>query len=99
VDWRPQPEEIPLWDDWLGPDYGIPTPEGLEAIRLAARTEGYLMDPVYTGKALAGVRGLADRGELDADETIVFWHTGGAAALFAFPDLFTETEPETESWK
>lgn len=88
LDWSPSPEDISLWDDWLGPAYGVATPEGLEVIELAARTEGYLLDPVYTGKALAGTRGLAERGELRPDETVVFWHTGGAPALFAFPELF-----------
>ena len=87
VDWQPKPEAIPLWDDWLGPAYGVPTAEGMEALRLAAASEGYLLDPVYTGKALAGVRGLAQRGELRPEETVVFWHTGGAPALFAFNDL------------
>ena len=87
VDWQPSPEEISLWDDWLGAAYGVPTAEGMEALRLAAASEGYLLDPVYTGKALAGVRGLAQRGELRPEETVVFWHTGGAPALFAFNDL------------
>ncbi len=86
--WEPAPEEIPIFDEWLGPDYGIPTPEGMEAIELAARCEGLLVDPVYTGKALAGTRGLACRGELASQETVVFWHTGGAPALFAFRKLF-----------
>jgi L-cysteate sulfo-lyase len=84
VPWRPDPGEIPIYEDWLGPDYGIPTPEGLEAIRIAARTEGYLLDPVYTGKAMAGAKGLAAQEELRSDESVVFWHTGGAPALFAF---------------
>lgn len=87
VDWAPAPDEVPIYDDWLGPGYGVPTPEGQDAIRLAARTEGCLLDPVYTGKALAGIRGLAERGELRAGETVVFWHTGGAPALFAFDEL------------
>lgn len=88
VEWRPEPEEIPIDDRWLGPAYGVPTPEGLDAIRLAARMEGLLLDPVYTGKALAGLRGLASEGALRADETVVFWHTGGAPALFAHPEQF-----------
>jgi len=88
MDWQPRADEIPIYDDWLGPDYAVPTPEGLEAIRTAAETEGYLLDPVYTGKAMAGTRGLAERGELRPEETVVYWHTGGAPALFAFPELF-----------
>lgn len=87
--WSPEPAEILIMDDWLGPAYGVPTPEGMAALRRAARTEGYLLDPVYTGKALAGLEGLARRGELAAGETVVFWHTGGAPALFAFEELLT----------
>ncbi|MFN3652836.1 MAG: D-cysteine desulfhydrase family protein [Armatimonadota bacterium] len=86
ADWRPDPDEVPILGDWLGEGYGIPTEEGREAIRLAACTEGYLVDPVYTGKSLAGTRGLAARGELLPGETVVYWHTGGAPALFAFPE-------------
>jgi L-cysteate sulfo-lyase len=88
MEWHPEPAELRIDDDWLGDAYGVPTPEGLEAIDLAARLEGYLLDPVYTGKALAGARGLAARGDLKAEETVVFWHTGGAPALFAFDELF-----------
>jgi 1-aminocyclopropane-1-carboxylate deaminase/D-cysteine desulfhydrase-like pyridoxal-dependent ACC family enzyme len=84
VEWSPSPEEILIFDDWLGEEYGIPTAEGMQAIDLAARLEGWLLDPVYTGKALAGARGLALAGELRPEETVVFWHTGGAPALFAF---------------
>ncbi len=83
----PAADEIDLRDDWLGPGYGVPTPAGLEAIRLAATCEGLLVDPVYTGKALSGLKGLAERGELRAEETVVFWHTGGAPAVFAFNEL------------
>jgi 1-aminocyclopropane-1-carboxylate deaminase/D-cysteine desulfhydrase-like pyridoxal-dependent ACC family enzyme len=91
VDWRPEPAEVPVLDDWLGPAYGVPTPEGLEALRLAARLEGVLLDPVYTGKAVAGTRGLAARGDLRPHETVVFWHTGGAPALFAFNEILAES--------
>lgn len=96
VQWSPTPDEIQLWDDWLGPAYGVPTPEALEVIQIAAQTEGYLLDPVYTGKALAGTRGLAERGELKPDETVVFWHTGGAPALFAFGELFWDSPQRHE---
>ena len=72
--------EIHLDHDHLGPAYGVPTPEASAAIRLLARTEGILADPVYSGKALAGlidlVRSGSDTGPL------VFWHTGGTPALF-----------------
>jgi D-cysteine desulfhydrase len=99
VDWSPAPNEVRLWDDWLGPAYGVPTPEGLDVIRIAAQTEGYLLDPVYTGKALAGTRGLAERGELKPEETVVFWHTGGAPALFAFSELFGDSPQRHEDTK
>ena len=66
----------------------IPSESGIEAIRLAARTEGLLLDPVYTGKGMAGLIGLARRGAFDRGEKVVFLHTGGAPALFAYEDSF-----------
>ena len=66
-----------------GGTYGVPTPECLDAIRLAARTEGLILDPVYTGKAMAGLADLVRRGRWREDQTVVFWHTGGQPALFA----------------
>ncbi|KAB2343293.1 D-cysteine desulfhydrase family protein [Actinomadura rudentiformis] len=77
-------------DDWLGPGYGMPTPEMIEAVRLFARTEGVLLDPVYSGKAAAALVGMVRSGEMGPDETVVFWHTGGSPGLFAYPDVFTE---------
>lgn len=73
-------------DDWFGEGYGVPTPEMTEAVRLFARTEGLLLDPVYTGKAAAGLVGLIRSGEIGPDETVVFWHTGGSPGLFVYPD-------------
>ncbi len=70
-------------DRWIGPDYGIPDASTIEAMTLAARTEGLVLDPVYTGKALAGLIGHARAGEIEPGETVVFLHTGGAPALFA----------------
>ena len=68
---------------WYGAGYAIPTAEAGEAIALVARTEGVFLDPVYTGKAMAGMIGHIRAGEIDADETVVFLHTGGVPALFA----------------
>ncbi len=62
---------------FLGDGYAIPTPEGIEAIRLLARTEGIVCDPIYSGKALAALVAA------DHDGPVVFWHTGGYHALFA----------------
>lgn len=73
-------------DDWFGPGYGVPTPDMTEAVRLFARTEGILLDPVYTGKAAAALVELSRSGEFTSDETIVFWHTGGAPGLFVYPE-------------
>ncbi len=81
-------EEIIVHDDWRGPGYAIPSESGIEAIRLAARTEGLLLDPVYTGKGMAGLIGLARRGAFDRGEKVVFLHTGGAPALFAYENSF-----------
>ncbi len=76
--------EVESYDSYVGEAYGRPTPEGLEAIQLAARTEGLLLDPVYTGKAMAGLMDHARKGLLGPDSTVVFIHTGGLPALFAF---------------
>jgi L-cysteate sulfo-lyase len=70
--------------DYVGQGYGIPTSGTLEAIRLAAETEGLLLDPVYTGKAMAGLVDLCRRGFFRTGQNVVFLHTGGAAALFAY---------------
>lgn len=84
---RLAPEEIDNSGEFVGEAYGIPTAAGLEAVHLTARTEGIFLDPVYTGKAMAGLIAAAQRGEL-RDATVVFVHTGGAPALFAYqPEL------------
>ena len=67
----------------IGSGYAIPSPEGCAAVRRLARAEGILVDPVYTGKALAGFFQLLEQGAFDQDEDILFVHTGGAGALFA----------------
>lgn len=67
---------------FIGPGYGIPTPEGAQAIRLAARCEGIFLDPTYSGKALAGFIAYTRAGHFGRDETVIFLHTGGEPALF-----------------
>ncbi len=70
--------------DYVGAGYGIPT-EGMgEAVRMLAREEGILLDPVYSGKAMAGMIDLIRKGVLGAQERIVFLHTGGAVGLFGY---------------
>jgi D-cysteine desulfhydrase family pyridoxal phosphate-dependent enzyme len=75
--------EIMINDDYLGGGYGVLGPEEIEAIQLFARREGLLLDPVYTGRAAAGLIDLARMGFFKAGETVLFWHTGGTPALFA----------------
>lgn len=84
----PAEREIILKDAYLGAGYGIITPEAREAINQVARLEGIFLDPVYTGKAMAGMMDLARRGEIARDSTIVFWHTGGAPGLFGHAEDF-----------
>ncbi len=76
--------EIQLWDDYYAPGYGLPTEEGLEAVKLLAKLEGILLDPVYTGKAMAGLIDGISRQRFKDDGPILFIHTGGAPALFAY---------------
>jgi D-cysteine desulfhydrase len=76
--------EITLWDDYFAPGYGQPNDEGNEAIKLLARLEGILLDPVYTGKAMAGLIDGIEQKRFKDDGPILFVHTGGAPALFAY---------------
>jgi D-cysteine desulfhydrase family pyridoxal phosphate-dependent enzyme len=78
------PDEIAVNDHYLGEGYGRLGPPERDAIRLFAHTEGLLLDPVYTGRAAAGLVDLIRRGALRRDETVLFWHTGGTAALYAY---------------
>ena len=69
--------------DYAKPGYGVLTERESEAVRLFAKYEGLLLDPVYTGRAAAGMIDLIRQGYFKPDETILFWHTGGTTALFA----------------
>lgn len=75
---------ITLWDDYFAPGYGIPNDEGMEAVKLLARLEGILLDPVYTGKAMAGLIDGISQKRFKDEGPILFVHTGGAPALFAY---------------
>jgi len=74
---------IDVDDTFVGEGYGLPTRESTEALQLVARTEGIVLDPVYTAKAMAGVIARVRRQEFGPDDTVLFWHTGGQAGLFA----------------
>lgn len=78
------PDDLVVEYGYSGSAYGSPTPECLEALRLAARTEGLLLDPVYTSKAMAGLVDMARRARIPAAGDLVFWHTGGVPALFPY---------------
>ena len=73
-------------DSFIGERYGVPTPEGMEALRLMARMEGILLDPVYTGKGFAALINHIRAGKLNKEQPVIFLHTGGAPALFAYAD-------------
>ncbi len=75
-------------DRYFGPGYGQPTEGMREAVRLMATHEGILLDPVYSGKAMAGLIDLVRKGVFGKDQTVLFVHTGGAAAMFAYRKVF-----------
>jgi len=79
--------------DYVGAGYGIPTDGMIEAVRLLAQEEGILLDPVYSGKAMAGMIDLIRKGVLAKGETIVFLHTGGAVGLFGYTRFFEGPDP------
>jgi D-cysteine desulfhydrase/L-cysteate sulfo-lyase len=78
--------DVESYDDYVETAYGEPSPRGLAAMRLAARLEGLILDPIYSGKAMAGLIDHARRGLVGPDSTVVFVHTGGLPALFAFKE-------------
>jgi 1-aminocyclopropane-1-carboxylate deaminase/D-cysteine desulfhydrase-like pyridoxal-dependent ACC family enzyme len=78
------PEEVEVIDGYIGPGYGLSSIEGVEAISLVARTEGILLDPVYTGKTAAGLFDQMRKGAFPADRPVVLVHTGGTPGVFAY---------------
>ena len=91
VDVTVKPEELSTNQDFYGEGYGIPTPGGLEAIKLLAESDGVLLDPVYTSKAMAGLIAHVRAGAIDPGDTIVFLHTGGTPALFAHAEVLSRS--------
>lgn len=79
-----EPDEITNSEEYVGESYAKLTSEAVEAIHLLARTEGILLDPVYSGKAMAGLVDHIRKGKIKTGETVVFLHTGGTPALFAY---------------
>jgi D-cysteine desulfhydrase len=79
-------ETVVCFGDYVGPGYSLPTPGMAEAVQLLARTEGILLDPVYTGKAMAGLIDLVRKGYFERDSNILFVHTGGSPALYVYEE-------------
>lgn len=84
-DWSVTPEEVLINDAYCQAGYGVLTSAEIEAAQMLARTEGILLDPVYTGRAAAGLIDMIRKGFFEPEEKILFWHTGGTPALFAEP--------------
>lgn len=81
-------ERVRVDDRFVGEGYGIPTPAMVDAVTLVARSEGILLDPVYTGKAMAGLLVNIAEGRFDPADNVVFVHTGGSVGLFAYRSAF-----------
>jgi L-cysteate sulfo-lyase len=82
------PSAVRVNSDYVGPGYGMPTEQMIEAVQLTAQYEGIFLDPVYTGKAMAGLISLVRQGYFKKDENVVFVHTGGSAGLFGYTHAF-----------
>ncbi len=83
-------EMVVAHDDQVGPGYGQPTEAMVEGMLLLARLEGILLDPVYSGKGFAGLLSMIRNGDFKKGERVVFLHTGGSVALFAYGHLFSK---------
>jgi L-cysteate sulfo-lyase len=86
-----KPDDVILNEDYAGDAYEKPTPEALNAIKLVAQTEGIVLDPIYTGRAMAGLIDLSKQGHFAKDNNVVFMHTGGTPALFPYKEYFQPT--------
>lgn len=90
-------DEIINFTDFVGEGYGVPSEAGVEAVKLFARTEGVILDPIYTGKAAAGLVAHVREGRFGADDVIVFVHTGGTPANFTWADLWVDNTMATKT--
>jgi D-cysteine desulfhydrase family pyridoxal phosphate-dependent enzyme len=78
---------VEVVDDYLGGGYAVLGPLERDAVQRFARTEGLMLDPVYTGRAAGGLLDLVQNGVIEKGERVLFWHTGGTPALFAYPEI------------
>lgn len=88
-------DSVICFDDYVGPGYSLPTPAMVETVNLLAKLEGILLDPVYTGKAFAGLIDLIKKGFFKPGENILFVHTGGIPALYVYKDILLQISRET----
>lgn len=86
-------EDVVADSSYVGPGYGIPREDTIEAIRMFAELEAILLDPVYSGKGAAGLIDYCRKGQFKAGERVVFIHTGGAAALFGYDEVLSGERP------
>jgi L-cysteate sulfo-lyase len=84
-----EPGDFPIEDGYLGGGYGVVSDLEMTAIHTLARTEGVLLDPVYTGRAFGGLLDLIRQGAFGPDERVLFWHTGGTTGLFGYADVLS----------
>lgn len=92
----PPSEAVVCYDQYVGPGYSLPTDSMAEAVSLLARTEAILLDPVYSGKAMAGMIDLVRKGVFTKGQKILFLHTGGSPALYAYLETFRKAETAAE---
>lgn len=85
---RVEAKDVVAFDDYVGPGYSLPTPAMVDAVKLLAQTESILLDPVYSGKAMSGLIDLARKGYFPKGSNVLFLHTGGSPALYAYLDTF-----------
>lgn len=81
-------EQVVCTDTQVGPGYSQPTDEMIESVILLARTEGILLDPIYSGKTMAGLIEFIRKGHYTTDQNVLFLHTGGSPTLYAYVDVF-----------
>ena len=90
LDFQIADDEISNTDAYIGQAYGVLTPECIQALKIVAQMEGIFLDPVYTSKAFAGLIDHIRKGKISSDQTVIFLHTGGTPALFAYNQELTD---------
>ena len=97
LDSRVKNDEIFVFDEYIGEGYSVPTSEGIDAIRLVAQTEGIFLDPIYTGKAMAGLTDLVKKDLIGSDNTVIFLHTGGSPSIFSNSTIISNSNNLADS--